>query len=360
MALFKHHYDQKIDSLTRHIETLQGQINSSGSGGKTNVYSLAYTEGLSVPEIAEKAGASVVGIKITAQVKETGWFGPQIYQQVSEGSGIIYNQEGFIITNYHVVGGYASSESGQIEVYLADGRSAAAKYIGGDKQNDLAVIKIDLDNLPVAEFGSSSNLRPGEFAMAIGNPLGMDLAGSVTVGVISGIERKVEAENVADSLIQTDAAINPGNSGGALVNGRGEVVGINTIKIATTEVEGIGFAIPIDYARPIVDSIIAYGYVKGRPAIGISGTDINEMTARFYNIPRGVLITDVVAGSAAARVGLQKNDIITAVDGSEVTSMSALKNILKQHRAGDEITINYYRYKDGESRSIKLVLDESR
>ena len=173
MALFKQHYDQKIDTLTRHIEALQEQINSGGSGGKTaTVYNLANTEGLSVPEIAEKAGASVVGIKITAQVKETGWFGPQIYQQVSEGSGIIYNQEGFIITNYHVVGGYASSESGQIEVYLADGRSAAAKYIGGDKQNDLAVIKIDLDNLPVAEFGSSSNLRPGEFAMAIGNPWG--------------------------------------------------------------------------------------------------------------------------------------------------------------------------------------------
>ncbi|MFY9384145.1 MAG: trypsin-like peptidase domain-containing protein [Dethiobacteria bacterium] len=361
MALFKQHYDQKIDTLTRHIEALQEQINSGGSGGKTaTVYNLANTEGLSVPEIAEKAGASVVGIKITAQVKETGWFGPQIYQQVSEGSGIIYNEEGYIITNYHVVGGYASSESGHIEVYLADGRSAAAKYIGGDQQNDLAVIKIDLDNLPVAEFGSSSNLRPGEFAMAIGNPLGMDLAGSVTVGVISGIERKVEAENVADSLIQTDAAINPGNSGGALVNGRGEVIGINTIKIATTEVEGIGFAIPIDYARPIVDSIIAYGYVKGRPAIGIRGTDINEMTARFYDIPRGVLITDVVAGSAAARAGLQKNDIITAIDGSEVISMSALKKILKQHQAGDEITITYYHYQDGQSRTIKLVLDESR
>ena len=155
MALFKQHYDQKIDTLTRHIEALQEQINSGGSGGKTaTVYNLANTEGLSVPEIAEKAGASVVGIKITAQVKETGWFGPQIYQQVSEGSGIIYNEEGYIITNYHVVGGYASSESGHIEVYLADGRSAAAKYIGGDQQNDLAVIKIDLDNLPVAEFGS--------------------------------------------------------------------------------------------------------------------------------------------------------------------------------------------------------------
>ena len=213
---------------------------------------------------SEKAGASVVGIKITAQVKETGWFGPQIYQQVSEGSGIIYNEEGYIITNYHVVGGYASSESGHIEVYLADGRSAAAKYIGGDQQNDLAVIKIDLDNLPVAEFGSSSNLRPGEFAMAIGNPLGMDLAGSVTVGVISGIERKVEAENVADSLIQTDAAINPGNSGGALVNGRGEVIGIKPLKLPPRRSKGLD----LPYHRlcaPLSTSKHRHGYVKGRP-----------------------------------------------------------------------------------------------
>jgi serine protease Do len=339
---------------------LQKQINGIG-GGETNVYSLAYTEGLSVPEIAGKAGASVVGIKITAQVRaQTGWFGPQIYQQVSEGSGIIYNSEGYIITNYHVVGNFISSESGQIEVYLTDGRSATARYIGGDQQNDLAVLRIDLDNLPVAEFGSSSNLRAGEFAMAIGNPLGMDLAGSVTVGVISGIERKVEAENVADSLIQTDAAINPGNSGGALVNGRGEVIGINTVKIATTEVEGLGFAIPIDLARPIIDSIITHGYVKGRPAIGITYTEVNERTARYYNIPQGVLITEVAAGSAAAKAGLQKNDIITAIDGNEVTEMSAIKNILKEHRAGDEITVTYYRYRDRQTYSTKLTLDESK
>ncbi len=360
IAVFKHRYDLEIDTLNQNIEALQKQINGIG-GGETNVYSLAYTEGLSVPEIAGKAGASVVGIKITAQVRaQTGWFGPQIYQQVSEGSGIIYNSEGYIITNYHVVGNFISSESGQIEVYLTDGRSATARYIGGDQQNDLAVLRIDLDNLPVAEFGSSSNLRAGEFAMAIGNPLGMDLAGSVTVGVISGIERKVEAENVADSLIQTDAAINPGNSGGALVNGRGEVIGINTVKIATTEVEGLGFAIPIDLARPIIDSIITHGYVKGRPAIGITYTEVNERTARYYNIPQGVLITEVAAGSAAAKAGLQKNDIITAIDGNEVTEMSAIKNILKEHRAGDEITVTYYRYRDRQTYSTKLTLDESK
>lgn len=360
IVVFKQRYDLKIDALTQSIEALQEQIIGNGGSG-TNVYSLAYTEGLSVPEIAEKAGASVVGIKITAQVRaQTGWFGPQIYEQVSEGSGIIYNSEGYIITNYHVVGSFAQSESGQIEVYLTDGRSSTAKYIGGDRQNDLAVIKIELDNLPAAHFGSSGNLRTGEFSMAIGNPLGMDLAGSVTVGVISGIERKVEAENVADSLIQTDAAINPGNSGGALVNGKGEVIGINTIKIATTEVEGLGFAIPIDYARPIIDSIITYGYVKGRPALGISGAEINERTARYYNIPQGVLITDVAAGSAAAKAGLQKSDIVVAIDGNEVTSMSAINSFLKQRRAGDEIMITYYRYRDRQTKSTKLILDESR
>jgi len=364
VALFKERYDDQIAALNRQVEALQRKLSSAGSAGsgQTKVYSLAYTEGLSVPEIAEKAGASVVGIKVTAQVRaQTGWwFGPQVFQQVSEGSGIIYDAQGHIVTNYHVVGDYASSESCLMEVFLSDGRSAAAKYIGGDKQNDLAVIKIDLENLPAAQLGSSSKLRVGEFAMAIGNPLGMDLAGSVTVGVISGIERKVEMENVADSLIQTDAAINPGNSGGALVNGQGEVIGINTIKIATTEVEGLGFAIPIDYARPIIDSIIAYGYVKGRPAMGISGTDVDERTARYYNVPQGVLIVDLVAGGAAARAGLQKNDIITAIDGQEVTSMSALKELLKQYRAGDQITVTYFRYRDRQSRTTRLVLDESR
>ncbi len=359
IAFFKQHYDQQIAVLTQSVQELQAQVGAGGTG--TAVPSPIYTNGLSVPEIADKAGASVVGIKVTAQVRsQSGWFGPQIYQQVSGGSGIIYNSDGYIVTNYHVVGDYATSENGQIEVFLKDGRSATAEYIGGDSQNDLAVIKIDLDNLSVAQMGSSDGLHPGEFAMAIGNPLGMELANSITVGVISGIERKVEKENTADSLIQTDAAINPGNSGGALVNGRGEVIGINTLKIASSDVEGIGFAIPIDYARPIIDSIISYGYVKGRPAIGITYQEIDERTADYYDIPQGILIADVVAGSAAAKAGLQKDDIITAIDSTELSAENTIKDILKKHKAGDEITVTYFRYKEREKKTAKLILDERR
>ncbi|NLY38161.1 MAG: PDZ domain-containing protein [Firmicutes bacterium] len=360
----KLHYDSRIAALAQQIEALQAlqsndNIDRSEDLREPGTSYLAGTVLVNVPEIAQKARASVVGIRVTALVRTSlGWFGSQLIEQPSEGSGIIYSSDGYIITNYHVVENYINSAKGQLEVFLADGRSAVAEYIGGDEQNDLAVIKIDLDKLPVASFGSSSNLRIGEFAMAIGNPLGMDLAGSVTVGVISGIDRRVQAENVAEGLIQTDAAINPGNSGGALVNAAGEVIGINTIKIATTAVEGIGFAIPIDFALPIVDSIIEHGYVKGRPAIGIKGSEINALTARFYQIPQGILIVDILEGSAAEKAGLKVNDIIVELDGQTVDSMSALNKILKQHRAGDTISLKYYR--DGKTISTTLTLMEDR
>ena len=224
----KLHYDSRIAALAQRIEALQAlqsndNIDRSEDLREPGTSYLAGTVLVNVPEIAQKARASVVGIRVTALVRTSlGWFGSQLIEQPSEGSGIIYSSDGYIITNYHVVENYINSAKGQLEVFLADGRSAVAEYIGGDEQNDLAVIKIDLDKLPIASFGSSSNLRIGEFAMAIGNPLGMDLAGSVTVGVISGIDRRVQAENVAEGLIQTDASINPGNSGGALVNAAGD------------------------------------------------------------------------------------------------------------------------------------------
>ncbi len=354
----KFHYDDRINELARRIEALQPE--GSYDNDSLNIVTLAAGDGsLSVPEIAQMAGASVVGIKVTSQVRaDMGRFGTQVFEQSSQGSGIIYNAGGYIITNYHVIENYIDSNSSQMEVFLADGRFATAEYIGGDKQNDLAVIRIELDGLPVARFGSSSSLRVGEFAMAIGNPLGMDLAGSITVGVISGIDRNVEAENVADRLIQTDAAINPGNSGGALVNGAGEVIGINTIKIASTEVEGIGFAIPVDHTLPVIDSIIEYGYVKDRPAIGISGKEIDAMTAQFYNVPQGILVAAVAEGSAAETAGIRINDIIVELDGETVSSMNTINEILKQHRAGDEVTIKYYR--NGQTISAALTLMEDR
>ena len=231
-----------------------------------------------------------------------------------QGLGIIASRDGYIITNYHVVKPLLNNNQAQLEVYLADGRSAEATYVGGDEQNDLAVIKIELDNLPVAEFGSSEEVRVGDFAMAIGNPLGME--GSVTAGVISGINRQVAGENVAERLIQTDAAINPGNSGGALVNAQGKVIGVNTIKIAATDVEGIGFAIPIDLVLPIVEDLIEHGYVRGRPALGIFCSEISPMAALYNNVPQGPLVNEVVEGSGAEAAGIKANDIILSLPES--------------------------------------------
>jgi len=359
VTCFKLKYDSRIDDLIEQIEALQLQVNESEINNNFNVVSLAnHLYGrLELPEIANKASAPVVGIKVTAHTLYTGRHGAQLFEQTSQGSGIIYNTDGYIITNLHVVEPFTESGGSQIEVYLADGRSAIATYIGDDKQNDLAVIKIDLENLPVAQFGLSSELRVGDFAMAIGNPLGIDLAGTVTVGIISGIERTVQVENVADSLIQTDAAINPGNSGGALVNENGQVIGINTVKIASAEIEGLGFAIPIDFVLPIAESIIEYGYVRDRPATGISGVELNDITAHYYSVPTGLLVTDVATGSAAEEAGIERNDIILEISGETVRSIGDINSILKQLMVGDTITIIYYR--NGVNVSAKLILREN-
>jgi serine protease Do len=352
-------YEARIDALNLRIEELQRQLSESPSS--LELSTLSYTTGQenqSAADIAEQAGASVVGITITTQLRaNTGWFSPpQVQEQTSKGSGVIISQEGYIVTNYHVVKSYIEGTNSQLEVYLADGRSAAASYVGGDEQNDLAVIKIGLQDLPVAQVGSSSDLRAGEFAMAIGSPLGME--GSVTVGVISGIDRKVAAENVAESLIQTDAAINPGNSGGALVDGQGKVIGINTIKIAATDVEGIGFAIPIESVMPIVESIMLHGYVQGRPATGIVGTGISNLTALFNNVPQGLLVTEVSPGSAADVAGIRQNDIILQLGGTDVLSMSDINQVLKQYKVGDVVEIEFYR--GGSIYTATLTLLEGR
>ena len=352
-------YEARIDALNLRIEELQRQLSESPSS--LELSTLSYTTGQenqSAADIAEQAGASVVGITITTQLRaNTGWFSPpQVQEQTSKGSGVIISQEGYIVTNYHVVKSYIEGTNSQLEVYLADGRSAAASYVGGDEQNDLAVIKIGLQDLPVAQVGSSSDLRAGEFAMAIGSPLGME--GSVTVGVISGIDRKVAAENVAESLIQTDAAINPGNSGGALVDGQGKVIGINTIKIAATDVEGIGFAIPIESVMPIVESIMLHGYVQGRPATGIVGTGISNLTALFNNVPQGLLVTEVSPGSAADVAGIRQNDIILQLGGTDVLSMGDINQVLKQYKVGDVVEIEFYR--GGSIYTATLTLLEGR
>ena len=233
-----------------------------------------------VTKIAKKVGPSIVGIRMVTQSPRSWYYGDSMTQSQYEGSGIIIDSSGYIMTNYHVVQ-YADpknsmSKNTSLEVFLSDGRQAMAKFIGGDQRSDLAVIKIDMKKLPKADMGDSDALEVGELAVAIGNPLGLEFQGSVTVGVISALNRSITIDDRTMNLIQTDAAINPGNSGGALLNSDGEVIGINTAKISLSGVEGLGFAIPVNEAKTIVDQLIMFGYVKGRPYIGISGREITE------------------------------------------------------------------------------------
>jgi len=336
--------------------------NGSSAGVAVSGTPLAQTtllQNSSVSEIAKTVGPSVVGIRMTVSLSSRRF---QANQSSSEGSGIIISSDGYIMTNYHVIS-YADPKSGSsaattLEVFLPDGRTAKAKFVGGDSENDLAVIKIDLTNLPVAELGNSASLQVGELAVAIGNPLGMEFAGSVTVGVVSALNRKMDGQESSLNLIQTDAAINPGNSGGALVNSKGQVVGINSSKISQTGVEGLGFAIAIDDAKPIVNSLILYGYVKNRPYLGINGQDVTDVMAQMYSVPVGIYVTEIDTASGAAKGGIKTGDIITGINGKPVTTMAELNSVKKGFKAGDTVTVNLTR--NTTKMSLKVTFTEAK
>lgn len=326
------------------------QLNSSGSSD------------LTVAEIAKKVGPSIVGIKMTVGTnRQSNYFGLGSQTSDSEGSGIIISKDGYIMTNYHVVQ-YADPKSNvsnvKLTVYLPDKREATATFVGGDSDNDLAVIKISLSDLSVAELGDSSQVEVGDTAVAIGNPLGMEFAGSVTAGVISALNRQVDTGNTSLTLIQTDAAINPGNSGGALLNSKGQVIGINSAKISVTGVEGLGFAIPINTAKPIIEQLISYGYVTGKPLIGISAQEVSEEVSQMYDIPVGVYIVEVTQGGAAEKAGIQKGDILVKLDGKEVKTMSDIDAIKKTHKAGD--TVKAVISRDGKTITVNLTFTEEK
>ncbi len=292
---------------------------------------------------------------------QSGFFYYTVGGVTSSGSGIILDTDGYIVTNYHVVSYYDSYDNVTIDVTLSDGREFPAQFIGGDKNNDLAVIKVEnAENLVPAKFGVSSDLKVGAVVLAIGNPLGIEFAGSVTLGIVSALDRTIDKENTADSMIQTDAAINPGNSGGALVNTKGEVVGITTLKISDTEVEGLGFAVPIDYATPIISNLVEYGYVKDRPATGIAGSTVSASISRYYGVPQGVIVTEVEENSGADLAGIQVNDIITEIDGQTVESMTDIQNVNSTHKVGDIITVKVYRNGEYYTTNLKLMEDRGR
>lgn len=351
--------DEKIKDVQSSISDIKSDQISKVSSSVEKSYLYDQSK---VTRIAETAGPSIVGIRMTVLKPSNGFFNRGSSKSGGEGSGVIISRNGYIMTNYHVVE-YADPDNSMskyttLEVFLSDKRQAKAKYIGGDRKNDLAVIKIDLEDLTKAELGDSSELKVGEMAVAIGNPLGLEFAGSVTVGVISALNRVLAVQDRTFELIQTDAAINPGNSGGALLNSKGQVIGINSIKISVPGVEGLGFAIPINDAKKIVDQLIKYGYVKGRPHIGIKGKEVTELVSSYYNIPVGIYITEVMEESGADKAGLKQGDIIISLAGKKVKTLKDINLIKKNYKAKDTVDITIIR--KGEEKKFKLTFSEEK
>lgn len=277
------------------------------------------------------------------------------------GSGVIITSDGYILTNNHVVSSsdssyyYEVSEATKVTVSLyGSDETYEATIVGTDEQTDLAIIKIDAENLTPAELGDSSSAQVGEFVLAIGNPLGLDT--SVTSGIVSALERDITIDDgTTYHVLQTDCAINSGNSGGALVNSEGQVIGINTLKLAGTGIEGVGFAIPINDTTDVFEQLIEYGKVL-RPYMGISGSNLSESTAQRYNLPVGVYVEDIAENSGAANSTLKKGDVITAVDGETITTMDELNAIKNKKEIGDTIKLTIYR--SGEYIDIEITLTE--
>lgn len=293
-----------------------------------------------VVAISEKVSPAVVGIRVKSIT--VGFMG--LEETGGSGSGVVYSEDGYIITNYHVVESAITDKTAKIEVIFSNNEEEifSAVIVGGDKVTDLAVIKIEKKGLNKVDFGDSSKISVGEIAVAIGNPLGQELAGSVTSGVISALNRKVITDGKTYNLIQTDAAINAGNSGGALANSKGEVIGINTIKIVATGVEGIGFAIPSNDVKPIVDELIKNKKIA-RPYIGIYGANVDKDAAVRYEIREGVYIQEVVKQSPAEKAGLQKADVIIQAKGKDIKTMDELNEIKNQSKIGDKFKLKVVR-----------------
>ena len=320
------------------------QINSkpeSDSSNSSDNYDTA--DGMAGEDIYKKVNPSVVSV-ISTTAEGTG-----------SGSGVIMSKDGYIITNNHVVDGAQS-----VSVQLSDGTSLDAEIIGTDEQTDLAVIKVTpTSDLTAAEFGDSDELEPGEYAYAIGSPGGVQFANTITGGRISAINRDLTVNDRVMTLIQTDASINNGNSGGALINKYGQVVGITSAKLSgnafgSATVEGMGFAIPINTAKDIVDELIQNGYVSGRPSIGITGQNVESADGRVS----GVQVYSIDSRAKAASEGLQVGDVITAVDGTPTPDMDKVNELKQDKKAGDKLTLSVYRISTGKTLNITITLTD--
>ena len=321
------------------------QINSkptSDSSNSSDNYDTA--DGMAGEDIYKKVNPSVVSV-ISTTSEGTG-----------SGSGVIMSKDGYIITNNHVVDGAQS-----VSVQLSDGTSLDAEIIGTDEQTDLAVIKVTpTSDLTAAEFGDSDELEPGEYAYAIGSPGGVQFANTITGGRISAINRDLTVNDRVMTLIQTDASINNGNSGGALINKYGQVVGITSAKLSgnafgSATVESMGFAIPINTAKDIVDELIQNGYVSGRPSIGITGQNVESADGKVS----GVQVYSIDSRAKAAGEGLQVGDVITAVDGTPTPDMDKVNELKQDKKAGDKLTLSVYRISTGKTLNITITLTDS-
>ena len=274
----------------------------------------------------------------------------------SSGTGVVLTKTGYLVTNCHVVDGAVS-----VRALFTDGRELSARLIGADAVSDLAVLWVDADDLSPAQFGDSSTLRVGDLAVAIGDPLGVELRGTMTDGIISAINRNVTTGGRTMTLIQTNAALNSGNSGGPLLNCYGQVIGINTMKIGaftdSAGVEGLGFAIPSTTVKNIVDQLIAQGYVSGRPTLGLSLRETSATERQFYRLPYGLLVTEVAEGSDAGEKGLKPGDVLVRLDNTDIANQDTLDTVLYSHSVGDSLEAVIYR--SGRYYSVQLTLEES-
>lgn len=342
----------------------------TASGTTTNLVSLSNFSNTAV-FAANKILPSIVGIEVSYSVASNsigsffGYSQPQTSTATATGSGIIISEDGYIVTNNHVVDSsssnsyYELSKATSIKIKLnsdtyGDDATYDATVVGQDSQTDLAVLKIEKRGLTAAEFADSDQAVVGEFVMAVGSPLGLDT--TVTQGIISAVNREVESDGTKYTCIQTDAAINSGNSGGALINSDGKVIGINTLKLSGTGVEGIGFAIPINSATDVISQLKAHQKVL-RPYIGITGINLDEQTAKKYKLEVGVYIKSVEDFSPAEKAGLKAGDVIIKADGKSITTMDELNEIKNSHQIGDTMTLTVNR--NGSEKDISVTLEET-
>lgn len=348
--------DTSSQGKTHDESDYSDKVNKDYSGMKleSNPKDAKTNNSYTAAKASEKVSDSVVGIlcysdDVPDQADTT--------TASSQGSGIIFSQDGYVITNAHVIGN--SKTAYAIRVVTSDGKEYKAGVVGYDSRTDIAVLKMDdAKGLTPATFGDSSQLEVGQDIIVVGNPGGLDYQNTTTKGVISALDRKLSTSSLT-KYIQTDAAINPGNSGGPLVNYYGQVVGITTSKIVSETYEGMGFAIPSQTVKNIVDTLVKNGYVEGRVKIGISGIAVTSDQASNYNIPQGIYVQSIVSGGPCDGTSLKEGDIITEVDGKTITSFADVYAILETHKPGDKIKVKYYSSSSGDG-EVEITLQEDK